>query len=196
MTVAVASSLAGLVGASLMASRDAVVPVIALSACGAVVYFAYWVRPKARLQRAARIGVLRGEFHVVYQPIVDTRTRHCVGVEALLRWGHPKFGAGCPELFIGALGGMRLLGAWTSFVLRGVVVLSVQNLALRFENAILINNLNNHGLLGSRRHAAPCCKRLCAMLPPDFARKGRLPLPPPAPARIAREGLCFRLHCF
>jgi sensor c-di-GMP phosphodiesterase-like protein len=118
MTVAVASSLAGLLGASLMASRGAVVLVIALSACGAVVYFAYWVRPKARLQRAARIGVLRGEFHVVYQPIVDTRTRHCVGVEALLRWGHPKFGAGGPELFIGALGGTRLLGALTCFVLR------------------------------------------------------------------------------
>jgi hypothetical protein len=56
-----------------------------------------------------------------------------------------------------------------------VAVLSVQNLAVRFENAILINDLSNHGLLGSRRHAAPCCKRLCAVLPPDLARKGRTP---------------------
>src|ERR1700741_3814739 len=35
---------------------------------------------------------------------------------------------------------------------------------------MLINDLSNHGSLGSRRHAAPCCKRLCAMLPPDFER--------------------------
>lgn len=118
VTVAVASSVAGLLAASLIASRDTVVRLIVLSACGAVVYVGYRVRPKARLRRAARIGLRRGEFHVVYQPIVDTRTRHCVGVEALLRWGHPKFGAGGPGLFIGELEGTRLLSALTCFVLR------------------------------------------------------------------------------
>ena len=118
VTAAVASSLAGLLAVSLIASRDAVVLIVALSACGAVVYVGYRVRPKARLRRAARIGLRRGEFHVVYQPIVDTRTRHCVGVEALLRWGHPKFGAGGPGLFIGELEGTRLLSALTCFVLR------------------------------------------------------------------------------
>jgi sensor c-di-GMP phosphodiesterase-like protein len=84
-TIAVASSVAGLLAASLIASRDAVVLVIALSACGAVVHVGYRVRPKVKLRRAARIGLRRGEFHVVYQPIVDTHTRHCVGIEALLR---------------------------------------------------------------------------------------------------------------
>ncbi|WP_245623853.1 EAL domain-containing protein [Paraburkholderia nodosa] len=118
VTVAIASSAAGLLAASLIASRDTLVRLIALSACGAVVYVGYRVRPKARLRRAARIGLRRGEFHVVYQPIVDTRTRHCVGVEALLRWGHPKFGAGGPGLFIGELEGTRLLSALTCFVLR------------------------------------------------------------------------------
>ncbi len=118
VTAAVASSLAGLLAVSLIASRDAVVLIVALSACGAVVYVGYRVRPKARLRRAARIGLRRGEFHVVYQPIVDTRTRHCVGVEALLRWGHPKFGAGGPGRFIGELEGTRLLSALTCFVLR------------------------------------------------------------------------------
>ncbi|MEW9586799.1 EAL domain-containing protein, partial [Paraburkholderia sp. DGU8] len=118
VTVAVASSLAGLLAASLISSRDAVALVIALSACGAVVYVGYRVRPKVKLRRAARIGLRRGEFHVVYQPIVDTRTRYCVGVEALLRWGHPKFGAGGPGQFIGELEGTRLLRALTCFVLR------------------------------------------------------------------------------
>ena len=118
VTVAVASSLAGLLAVSLIAYRDAVGLIVALSACGAVVCIGYRVRPKARLRRAARIGLRRGEFHVVYQPIVDMRTRHCVGVEALLRWGHPKFGAGGPGLFIGELEGTRLLSALTCFVLR------------------------------------------------------------------------------
>lgn len=40
------------------------------------------------------------------------RTRHCVGVEALLRWGHPKFGVGGPGLFIGELKGTAGLLDW------------------------------------------------------------------------------------
>ncbi|MEW9586960.1 EAL domain-containing protein, partial [Paraburkholderia sp. DGU8] len=68
-----------MLAASLISSRDAVALVIALSACGAVVCVGYRVRPKVKLRRAARIGLRRGEFHVVYQPIVDTRTRYCVG---------------------------------------------------------------------------------------------------------------------
>lgn len=117
-TVAVASSVAGLLAASLIASRCAVVLVIALSACGAAAYVGYRVRPKVKLRRAARIGLRRGKFHVVYQPIVDTRTRHCVGVEALLRWDHPKFGAGGPGHFIGEPERTRLLSALICFVLR------------------------------------------------------------------------------
>jgi EAL domain-containing protein (putative c-di-GMP-specific phosphodiesterase class I) len=70
------------------------------------------------LRRAVRIGLRRREFHVVYQPIMDMRTRHCVGVEALLRWGHPKFGVAGPGQYIGELEGTRLLGALTRFVLR------------------------------------------------------------------------------
>ncbi|MFM0380006.1 EAL domain-containing protein [Paraburkholderia strydomiana] len=118
LIVSVASSLAGLLAASLFAARDALTLLIALSACGAIAYVGYWVRPKARLRRAVRIGLRRGDFHVVYQPIVDMRTRHCVGVEALLRWGHPRFGAGGPGQFIGELEGTRLLGELTRFVLR------------------------------------------------------------------------------
>jgi EAL domain-containing protein (putative c-di-GMP-specific phosphodiesterase class I) len=118
VTAAVASSLASLLAASLIAFRDAVVLVIALWACGAVVYVGHRVRPKARLRRAARIGLRRGEFRVVYQPVVDVRTRSCVGVEALLRWGHPKFGARGPGLFVGELEGTRVLGELTCFVLR------------------------------------------------------------------------------
>ncbi|ACC75917.1 EAL domain-containing protein [Paraburkholderia phymatum] len=118
VTVAVTLSLACLLAASLITSPYAVAPVVALLGCAAAVHVGHLVRPKARLRRAAAIGLRRGEFHVVYQPIVDMRTRHCVGVEALLRWGHPKFGVGGPGLFIGELEGTRLLSALTCFVLR------------------------------------------------------------------------------
>jgi sensor c-di-GMP phosphodiesterase-like protein len=40
------------------------------------------------------------EFFVCYQPIVNSVTGECVGVEALLRWEHPLQGLVSPDLFI------------------------------------------------------------------------------------------------
>jgi EAL domain-containing protein (putative c-di-GMP-specific phosphodiesterase class I) len=42
----------------------------------------------------------RGEMHVVYQPILEMGTRQVRGVEALLRWTHPKRGPVSPGAFI------------------------------------------------------------------------------------------------
>jgi sensor c-di-GMP phosphodiesterase-like protein len=45
------------------------------------------------LQRARyKQAIRRGQFKIFYQPIVSAQTRHIVGVEALLRWDHPKRG--------------------------------------------------------------------------------------------------------
>jgi diguanylate cyclase (GGDEF)-like protein len=52
------------------------------------------------LERALHAAMDRGEFHLVYQPIVDLREQALVGVEALLRWQHPEFGNIPPEKFI------------------------------------------------------------------------------------------------
>ncbi len=40
------------------------------------------------------------ELMLVYQPQIDNRTGHMVGVEALLRWNHPRLGLLAPDQFI------------------------------------------------------------------------------------------------
>jgi diguanylate cyclase (GGDEF)-like protein/PAS domain S-box-containing protein len=52
------------------------------------------------LEEDLRDALQRGELSVAYQPIVDARTNRMTGVEALLRWQHPKRGAVSPALFI------------------------------------------------------------------------------------------------
>ncbi|GAB3598572.1 bifunctional diguanylate cyclase/phosphodiesterase [Angustibacter peucedani] len=41
-----------------------------------------------------------GQFHVLYQPVVDLRTGQVRGVEALLRWRHPDLGEVSPAQFV------------------------------------------------------------------------------------------------
>ncbi|MGF6726098.1 sensor c-di-GMP phosphodiesterase-like protein [Paraburkholderia sp. GAS41] len=52
--------------------------------------------PRRLLLAAVRRGLRQGELYVVYQPIIDMASRATVGVEALLRWQHPKWGAVSP----------------------------------------------------------------------------------------------------
>lgn len=55
---------------------------------------------QAGLSRSLRGAVERGEFHLEYQPIVDTANGRLTGVEALLRWRHPTRGPVSPMVFI------------------------------------------------------------------------------------------------
>ena len=47
-----------------------------------------------------RRAVSAGEFHLVYQPVVDLASGRLTGVEALIRWDHPLRGAVSPAEFI------------------------------------------------------------------------------------------------
>ena len=47
-----------------------------------------------------RAGLVREQFFLEYQPIVDTRTGEYVGLEALIRWQHPERGRLLPADFI------------------------------------------------------------------------------------------------
>jgi diguanylate cyclase (GGDEF)-like protein len=52
------------------------------------------------LENDLRLGVLRGEFYLVYQPIVDLNSLKLTGFEALVRWKHPQKGCISPGEFI------------------------------------------------------------------------------------------------
>jgi EAL domain-containing protein (putative c-di-GMP-specific phosphodiesterase class I) len=89
-----------------------------LIAAGYLLTFA----PRRLLLNAVRQALRRNEFHVVYQPIVETASRELVGVEALLRWQHPKWGAISPASFMEEVESSELLGPVTQFVMRTAIV--------------------------------------------------------------------------
>jgi EAL domain-containing protein (putative c-di-GMP-specific phosphodiesterase class I) len=55
---------------------------------------------RASMQRDLRGAVLLGELRLDYQPIVRTSDGHVNGVEALLRWDHPRHGVVGPDMVV------------------------------------------------------------------------------------------------
>jgi diguanylate cyclase (GGDEF)-like protein len=68
-----------------------------------------------QLENDLRLGLLRQEFFLEYQPIVSLENRELLGVEALVRWQHPRRGLVSPGEFIPiaeATGSIIPLGWW------------------------------------------------------------------------------------
>ena len=55
---------------------------------------------RARLERDLRDALATGQFHLLYQPLVDAHSQRLVGFEALVRWKHPTRGIVSPADFI------------------------------------------------------------------------------------------------
>ncbi|WP_158085653.1 putative bifunctional diguanylate cyclase/phosphodiesterase [Henriciella aquimarina] len=55
---------------------------------------------RINIQRDFTAAIANGEIRLQYQPIFGVKSRDLVGVEALARWTHPKFGAIGPSEFI------------------------------------------------------------------------------------------------
>ncbi|HVS41156.1 MAG TPA: EAL domain-containing protein [Candidatus Dormibacteraeota bacterium] len=70
---------------------------------------------RLEMESALRLAVERGEFRLLYHPMVDTDTGAVTGFEALVRWNHPTLGTVAPGRFIGLAeqtGLIEPLGAW------------------------------------------------------------------------------------
>ncbi len=62
-------------------------------------------------------GLEHREFFVLYQPYIDLRTSEVVGVEALVRWEHPRLGTLEPSSFISTAERSDIIVALDAFVL-------------------------------------------------------------------------------
>ncbi|MDR1710203.1 MAG: EAL domain-containing protein, partial [Candidatus Accumulibacter sp.] len=71
---------------------------------------------RRRLENDLRFAVRRDELAIHYQPIVDLFARRMAGVEALIRWRHPRRGLTYPDAFIPLAeetGDIVGIGLWT-----------------------------------------------------------------------------------
>ena len=72
-------------------------------------------RDRRELEEDMRRALLRDEFELHYQTIIDIGGRKCCGAEALVRWRHPERGLLFPDQFIGLAeesGLIMPLGGW------------------------------------------------------------------------------------
>jgi diguanylate cyclase (GGDEF)-like protein len=58
------------------------------------------VQSRHALEADLRCALARGEFELLYQPVVNSATGCAVGFEALLRWNHPARGLVTPDQFL------------------------------------------------------------------------------------------------
>lgn len=65
-----------------------------------------------------RAALVNGEFRLVYQPLIDSKSRKTVGFEALLRWDHPTEGPISPETFISIAEQTGMIGTIGEWVIR------------------------------------------------------------------------------
>ncbi len=121
-------------------------------------------RRRMELELELQTAATRGEFVLLYQPILDVRSRRPVGMEALIRWQHPTRGQLAAGEFIALaeeMGIIAELGQWVlesaaaalaELDLRGLqgLVMAVNISARQFQSPVLVETvaraLERHGV--------------------------------------------------
>ena len=67
-------------------------------------------------------GLEQGEFRPYYQPLLDANTHDIVGVEALVRWHHPKEGILAPNRFLKVAEDLNVLAAIDRTILQQAIL--------------------------------------------------------------------------
>ena len=104
----------------LMQRADGAMYVAKTTRCGYAMYSADRdVKTDQRLGEvtALRMGIDDQQFILDYQPIIELKNGHVIGVEALLRWDHPQQGRLLPEAFIPLAEHTGLITPLTSFAI-------------------------------------------------------------------------------
>jgi diguanylate cyclase (GGDEF)-like protein len=130
--------------------------------------FEPWMQEEAedrrRLEEDLRSALVRDEFAIVYQPIVNALTGNVAAYEALLRWQHPTRGDVSPEVFVPIAEEARLINEIGGWVLRtacqaaagweGDIKVAVNLSALQIEGEglvpTIVNALAQTGLAAER----------------------------------------------
>lgn len=90
-----------------------------------------------------RSALAHGQFSLLYQPLVDTETKHIVAVEALLRWDRPDGRPVGPGIFIPIAEESGLINAIGKWVLRQACVDASQWDGIRLSVNISAAQLRN-----------------------------------------------------
>ena len=72
------------------------------------------------IENEMRHGLQEGQFQVYYQPQIDIQSQRIRGMEALLRWNHPKRGLVMPDDFISIAEDCGLINSMSDWVLSTV----------------------------------------------------------------------------
>ncbi len=79
------------------------------------------LRRRESLDSELKRAIANDELVLYYQPLIELKTRRCVGAEALMRWRHPERGLIRPDLFIPQAEDTGLILPMTDWALKRIV---------------------------------------------------------------------------
>ncbi|SQH74388.1 Sensory box protein [Shewanella benthica] len=110
---------------------------------------------RIQLEQRLRQAVIRQEFCLHYQPIVNLDDRTITGVEALIRWQDPKFGMIAPDMFIPIAEETGLIEPIGEWVLQQALTDLAHWHRLGFKISMAIN-VSGRQLLGQNKTSFKC----------------------------------------